>query len=123
MGFEITSPNLPEKIYTGMIISYFVRPLLGIKMSWVTEITHITPLSFFVDEQRIGPYKWWHHEHHLQVIEGGVAMRDILHYAPPLGFLGSIANALFIRRQLHRIFEYRRQKIEDIFGVFKTIDH
>ena len=107
MGFDITSGNLPEKMYPGMIISYKVRPLLGIPMTWVTEITHVVEKKYFVDEQRVGPYALWHHQHFIEPYENGVMMRDIISYRPPLGFLGSIANALFIRKQLEGIFKYR----------------
>jgi ligand-binding SRPBCC domain-containing protein len=118
MGFEVTSENLPEKMYPGMIIRYKVSPFLGIKMTWVTEISQVRELEFFIDEQRIGPYKFWHHQHHIAVIEGGILMRDIVNYAPPFGFLGRIANALLIRNQLKEIFEFRRKKLEEIYGVF-----
>lgn len=119
MGFEVTSKNLPEKIYPGMIISYKVRPLWNLKMTWITAITQVKEHEFFVDEQRIGPYKLWHHEHHIRPIEGGVLMKDIVNYAPPFGFIGNIANSLFIKDQLKEIFEYRRSKLEEIFGKEK----
>jgi len=116
MGFEITSEGLPEKMYPGMIISYKVKPLLGIGMTWVTEITHVKDKEFFVDEQRIGPYSIWHHQHHLEEVDGGVIMRDIVSYRPPFGFFGALANRLFIRRQLNDIFDYRFKAVENRFG-------
>ena len=119
MGFDITSGNLQEKMYPGMIITYKVSPLLGIKMTWVTEITHVKEKSYFVDEQRVGPYSVWHHEHRIEPIEGGVLMNDIITYKPPLGFLGAIANRFIIRKQLNEIFEYRRKVLESIFGEFE----
>jgi ligand-binding SRPBCC domain-containing protein len=112
MGFDITSENLPEKMYAGMIISYKVRPLMGIPMTWVTEITHVEDKRYFVDEQRVGPYSIWHHQHQIEPHENGVMMTDIVSYKPPLGFLGSIANALLIRRQLKGIFEYREKALK-----------
>jgi ligand-binding SRPBCC domain-containing protein len=118
MGFEVTTKDLPAKMYPGMIISYKVSPLLGIKMTWVTEISQVKELEYFVDEQRVGPYRLWHHQHHIAVIEDGVMMKDIVHYATPFGFLGSIANELFIRKQLKEIFDFRKRKLEEIFGVF-----
>jgi len=118
MGFDITSGDLPEKMYPGMIISYRVSPLLGIKMTWVTEITHVLEGKYFVDEQRIGPYTMWHHEHKLEEIKGGVIMHDIVSYKPPLGFLGAIANSLLIKKQLKKIFEYRFAAVEQRFGKF-----
>ena len=118
MGFDITTPGLPEKMYPGMIISYKVSPLVGIRMTWVTEITHVQEGKYFVDEQRIGPYKLWHHEHFLEPVDGGVLMKDIVSYQPPLGFLGAIANFLFIKKQLRNIFDYRFKAVEMKFGVF-----
>ena len=118
MGFDILTPGLPEKMYPGMIIAYHVSPLLGIRMKWVTEITHVDEKNYFVDEQRIGPYRMWHHEHHLEAIPGGVLMRDKVSYQPPFGILGDIAQALFIKKQLDGIFAYREKKIIEYFGVF-----
>lgn len=118
MGFDISSPNLPEKMYPGMIISYRVSPLLSIKMTWVTEITHVRDKEYFVDEQRIGPYRMWHHEHKIEPVEGGVLMSDIVSYKPPCGFLGAIANSLIIKRQLNEIFDYRKHAVEKKFGKF-----
>ena len=119
MGFEITSGNLEEKMYPGMIISYKVSPLPGIRMNWLTEITQVAEGSFFIDEQRMGPYKMWHHQHLLVPIDNGVLMKDIVTYIPPFGWLGAIANSLFIRRQLDRIFKYRQEKMEQLFGRYQ----
>jgi ligand-binding SRPBCC domain-containing protein len=119
MGFDITTKYLSEKMYPGMIISYKVSPLLGIKMTWVTEITHVREKEYFVDEQRIGPYKLWHHEHKIEAIENGVLMSDIISYSPPLGFLGAIAQSLIIKKQLKGIFDYRFEAVERIFGKYE----
>ncbi|MGB1315142.1 MAG: SRPBCC family protein [Chitinophagales bacterium] len=119
MGFEIITDDLPEKMYPGMIIAYNVSPVLGIKMTWVTEITHVEDHSFFVDEQRVGPYDVWHHEHKLEEIDGGVLMTDIVTYKPPFGLLGQAANGIFIRKQIEEIFAYRDKAVIDIFGEFK----
>ena len=116
MGFDIISELLPPEMYPGMIIIYKVSPFPGIKMTWVSEITHIKEKEYFVDEQRAGPYKMWHHEHKIEVIEGGVLMTDIVSYKPPLFFLGSIANSVFIKKQLEEIFEYRKKAFVEIFG-------
>jgi ligand-binding SRPBCC domain-containing protein len=116
MGFNITSKLLSEKMYPGMIISYKVSPVLGIKMTWVTEITHVKEKEYFVDEQRVGPYTMWHHEHKIEPIEGGVLMTDIVSYKPPLGFFGSIANSVLIKKQLKQIFDYRVNAVEKMFG-------
>ncbi|MDN3668865.1 SRPBCC family protein [Echinicola jeungdonensis] len=123
MGFDITSKDLPDKMYPGMIISYKVSPLLGIKMNWVTEITHIKDKEFFVDEQRVGPYALWHHQHRLTPLEGGgVLMSDIVTYQPPFGLIGNIANTLFIKRQLKGIFDYRFMAVEKKFGKYKSLE-
>jgi ligand-binding SRPBCC domain-containing protein len=105
-------------MYPGMIISYKVSPVLGIKMTWVTEITHIKDKEYFVDEQRVGPYAIWHHEHKIEAIAGGVLMTDIVSYKPPLFFLGSIANSVLIKKQLREIFDYRKKAIQEIFGEY-----
>jgi ligand-binding SRPBCC domain-containing protein len=119
MGFDITSKDLPEKMYPGMIISYKVSPLLGIKTTWVTEITHVKDHEFFVDEQRVGPYTIWHHQHLLEPIEKGVLMKDIISYVPPFGFLGAIANSIVIKKKLNEIFEYRLKAVEEKFGRYE----
>jgi len=116
MGFNITSKLLSEKMYPGMIISYKVSPVMGIKMTWVTEITQVKEKEYFVDEQRVGPYSMWHHEHKIEPIEGGVLMTDIVSYQPPFGFLGSIANSILIKKQLKEIFDYRVTAVEKMFG-------
>ncbi len=117
--FEIVSEDVAEKMYAGMIIKYKLRPLLGIPVIWVTKITEVVEGEYFIDEQRSGPFKYWQHYHRLETIEGGTLMTDTVRYLPPLGFLGSIANALFISRMLNEIFAYRFKKLEEIFGVWK----
>jgi ligand-binding SRPBCC domain-containing protein len=117
MGFEVRSdPAFLQKMYAGQVITYTVRPVLGIPLFWMTEITHVEPGQFFVDEQRVGPYALWHHQHHFKSVEGGVEMTDLVHYRIPLGWLGDLANALFVRRQLESIFNYRWNKLESLFG-------
>jgi ligand-binding SRPBCC domain-containing protein len=118
MGFEVISKSLPEKIYRGMIINYKVSPLLGIKLNWVTEITELKEYEYFVDEQTRGPYRLWHHKHILEKIEGGVLMTDIINYRPPFSFIGNISNSLIVRKKLNGIFNYRRKKLEEIFGRY-----
>jgi len=116
MGFDITSEKLPNKIYEGMIISYQVKPLLGIKTIWVTEITHVKENQYFVDEQRVGPYTLWHHQHIIQQQGEKVLMTDIVSYQPPFGFFGAIANKLFIEKKLNEIFDFRTKVIDEIFN-------
>ena len=116
MGFDVITSDLPEKMYAGMIIAYHVRPLFGIKTTWVTEITHVNELKYFVDEQRFGPYTMWHHQHLIEPVEGGILMTDIIDYQPPMGFIGAIANKLVIRKTLKEIFAFRKIKLEAYFG-------
>lgn len=118
MGFHVTSKNGQDKMYPGMIITYKVSPLFGIMLNWVTEITHVKDFEFFVDEQRIGPYKLWHHQHLIEPIEGGILMTDIVTYQPPLGLLGAIANTIIIKSQLRDIFDYREKMLENRFGKY-----
>lgn len=115
MGFDICTPNLPNKIYEGMIIRYKVRPLFSIPTIWVTEITHVQDKSYFVDEQRVGPYTLWHHQHIILPKDNGVFMKDIVSYQPPMGILGRIANTLVIKSTLNEIFNYRTQVLEKIY--------
>ena len=116
MGFDITSKHLPEKMYAGMIISYKVSPLLGLKMNWLTEITQVIEGEYFIDEQRQGPYALWHHQHRLEDTAEGTLMKDIVTYAPPFGVLGQIANGLVIRGKLKEIFDYREQAVNQFFN-------
>jgi ligand-binding SRPBCC domain-containing protein len=119
MGFQIRNEPIADKMYPGMIIAYKVSPLLGIPMDWVTEITHVKEKEYFVDEQRVGPYAFWHHQHKITPIDGGVLMEDIVSYKPPFGFLGSIANSLLIQGQLKSIFDFRLIAVEKEFGKWK----
>ncbi|MDG0974284.1 MAG: SRPBCC family protein [Crocinitomicaceae bacterium] len=115
MGFDVLV-DVPEKMYEGLMIEYIVKPLLGIPMKWVTEIKYVHDKEFFVDEQRKGPYKIWHHEHHFKEVEGGVEMTDIVSYEIPFGVLGKIAHPILVKRKLEEIFDYRFRKVEEIFG-------
>lgn len=115
MGFKVLT-EVPDKMYHGLIISYKVSPVLHIPLNWVTEITYVKDGSYFVDEQRQGPYKLWHHEHHFKEVEGGVEMTDIVSYSLPFGFLGRFAHWLFIKKQLEGIFNYRVQKVDELFN-------
>lgn len=117
MGFDITR-ELPEKMYPGMIITYKVKPLLGIPLNWMTEITYVDEQNFFVDEQRVGPYKIWHHQHHFKAIAGGVEMTDIVDYVLPLGPIGRIMEPIIVRGKLKQIFDYREKRVEELFGKF-----
>jgi len=115
MLFKIMSNNFNDSIYPGMIIAYKVAPILNIKINWVAEITQVKKYNFFIDEQRFGPYKLWHHQHFFEEKEDYVLMRDIVTYAPPFGLLGWFANKLIIKRKLDEIFDYRFNAIKNIF--------
>lgn len=115
MGFQIkTLPS--EEMYEGEIITYRVKILPGLWIPWVTEIKSVTDGECFIDEQRAGPYRFWHHRHHFEEKDGGVLMTDLVHYA--LGFwpFGEIPHALFVKPKLERIFDYRYEIIEKHFA-------
>ena len=115
MGFQITNKYEVGKMYPGMLFTYKVSPVLGIKLDWCTEITHVKDQVYFVDEQRFGPYAMWHHQHHFEAVVGGVMMTDIVDYAIPFGFIGSLANKLLVKKAVIEIFEFRKQKIAELF--------
>lgn len=120
MGFKILSNEEDiEHMYPGQLIEYYVSPLIGIKMHWVTEITHVKEMNYFVDEQRFGPYSFWHHQHFLKEVSNGVEMTDILHYQLPFGFIGKIVDQLFVKNKVSHIFNYRYAKLEELFGAKK----
>jgi ligand-binding SRPBCC domain-containing protein len=116
LGFNIISQHHGDKMYAGQIIEYTVKPVLGIPLYWMTEITHVEDKKYFVDEQRYGPYSMWHHQHNFKAVEDGVEMTDIVHYKLPFWLLGDIANTLFVKKQLKAIFDYRYKIVEHRFG-------
>ncbi|MFL5539907.1 MAG: SRPBCC family protein [Longimicrobiaceae bacterium] len=116
LGFEVTSAPA-ERMYAGMIITYRIRPLFGVPVTWVTEITHVDEPRLFVDEQRFGPYRFWHHQHLFREIEGGVEMRDRVHYALPAG--AGAARRLLVAPRLREIFDHRREVLERTFGPWQ----
>ncbi|MEE4258560.1 MAG: SRPBCC family protein [Bacteroidales bacterium] len=118
MNFKIMS-GLGNGFYPGMIITYKIKPFLGITMNWVTEITQLREGQFFIDDQRSGPYKYWHHQHHFRATKNGVEMTDILHYAAPFGIIGKLAELLFVNRQVKHIFNYRKKKLDQLFNSVK----
>ena len=116
VSFKIISSHHGEIMYAGQIIEYQVKPLFNIPMYWMTEITQVRDKEYFIDEQRFGPYSLWHHQHHFKAIPGGVEMTDIVHYKIPFWIFGRIANALFVKQKLKKIFEFRFQKTEELLG-------
>jgi ligand-binding SRPBCC domain-containing protein len=104
----VIKTDLPSELYPGLMIEYTVSPLFGIPLTWVTEIVQVNAPRYFADEQRIGPYRLWHHEHFFsETSDGGTEVRDLVTYAPPFGPLGAVINRIAIRPQLERIFDYR----------------
>jgi ligand-binding SRPBCC domain-containing protein len=116
MGFTILSGQAAATLYPGQIIEYQVRPLWGIPVYWMTEITQVREMVFFIDDQRIGPYRLWHHQHHFREVEGGVEMTDWVHYRMPFGFIGDLVNRLFVEKKIRQIFQFRFEKIKEVFG-------
>ena len=112
LGFKIISKHHGDKMYAGQIIEYIVKPVLGIPIYWMTEITQVSEKKYFIDEQRFGPYSLWHHQHHFKQTAEGIEMTDIVHYKLPLGILGDIAHFLFVKKQLKGIFDHRYQVVE-----------
>ena len=116
MGFMITSDKKDgEKMYAGQIITYILKPMLGIPVKWMTEISHVKEGDYFIDEQRFGPYKLWHHRHSFKKTATGVEMNDEVNYVLPMGFLGTIAHKLFVRKRIEHIFDYRVKVLDDFF--------
>lgn len=114
MGFDVKT-SVPKQMYEGLIIAYTVKPVSGIPVEWVTEITHIKDKAFFVDEQRKGPYTLWHHEHHFRELDGGVEMTDIVSYIIPFGMIGRIIHPFLVKPKLKEIFEYRFKAVDELF--------
>lgn len=115
LDLRITS-EITEEIYPGMIITYDLTPFLGISLDWVTEIKHVVRPNLFVDEQRFGPYRFWHHKHLFREIPGGIEMRDIVHYAFRFGLLGKFAGTFFVSDRVSEIFNFRHEKLKELFG-------
>lgn len=115
MNFVILSQSGPETMHEGQRIRYRITVLPLVRVTWETEITQVVTLQRFTDEQRLGPYALWKHTHSFKEVEGGVEMNDEVIYALPLGPLGRLANALFVGREVNRIFDYRFRALNSIF--------
>lgn len=121
---EITPPDIQlevvnqpgDSIHDGQLIVYRIGILPLVRMTWVTEIKCVREGVSFVDEQRLGPYQFWHHRHCFEEIPGGVLMRDLVHYGLGFGPLGGIAHAVFVKEKLRSIFGFRRKMLEERFG-------
>ncbi len=114
LGFNILS-SLPDKMFPGMLIVYKVKPLFGIPLTWVTKINNIEEKYFFIDEQKFGPYKLWHHKHTFIEKDGGVEMIDEVTYSPGFGFLSSIINRIIVSKKIDEIFAYRKDVLNRLF--------
>ena len=115
MEFQIVTP-LPKEMYPGMIIQYVVKPFANFPMKWTTEITQLKEPYFFIDEQRLGPYAFWHHQHHFEEVENGTKVTDIVNYALPFGILGRLAHGIFVKSQLEFIFDFREKALKKLLG-------
>lgn len=118
MNFEILQ-GADAKMYPGQLIEYRVEFVRGIRSRWLTEIAHVRDGEYFVDEQRVGPYRFWYHEHVFQDAPAGTRMTDRVTYVVPFGVLGDLVNTFWIRKRLEQIFDFRRQKIVELFGEAK----
>jgi ligand-binding SRPBCC domain-containing protein len=114
LGFKVETPN-PPHMHAGQILEYTVSGLPGLRMNWVTEITHVREPGFFVDEQRLGPYRFWHHKHYFRSVPGGTLVTDLVHYALPFWPMGELARGL-VRSRLETIFDFRSQTLARMFG-------
>ncbi|TJZ63356.1 hypothetical protein FAZ15_03495 [Sphingobacterium olei] len=117
MKFKVRSELDDESIFEGMLINYNVTPLLGIPMSWQTEITQVSPLHSFTDYQKKGPYKLWNHHHQFIENENGVLVIDTVDYELPFGILGDWVHGLLVKKKLDHIFDYRFEVLEKKFNT------
>ncbi len=116
MCFTILS-GADEPMYPGQLIEYRIQLVPAVVVHWLTEIVHVEPQRRFIDEQRFGPYLFWYHEHRFTPAPEGTCIEDHVAYALPFGPIGELAHALWVRRRLEYIFDFRRRAIERIFGV------
>lgn len=115
MVFEIVS-DLPEEMHEGLLVEYRVGiPMIG-EQTWLSEIKHIREQHSFVDEQLVGPYKLWFHYHEISKVEDGVRFVDHIKYIMPFGPFGAIARAIYVKKELNRIFDYRTEAMNRHFG-------
>jgi ligand-binding SRPBCC domain-containing protein len=115
MKFKIVSISGGDTMYAGQVIRYRVNAFPFVRVGWVTEITHVSEPNHFIDEQRVGPFSLWHHQHHFRQHPEGVEMIDELTYALPFGIIGRLGHAVLVRRQLNAIFEFRSAVLKQIF--------
>ena len=115
MNFKILSGS-SDDFYEGKIISYSINPFKFYNIKWVTEITKIKKNDFFIDEQRFGPYKMWHHEHHfIKNNDNTTTIHDKVIYKLPYGIIGKINHKLFIKKRLLEIFNFRKKTMKQLY--------
>jgi ligand-binding SRPBCC domain-containing protein len=113
LRFSIETPR-PIEMRVGALIEYRLT-LYGIRFRWLTEISVWEPGKRFVDQQILGPFALWHHEHRFSQEGDGTRIQDTVHYALPLDPIGRLAHPL-VRKQLDRIFDYRTARVDEILG-------
>lgn len=116
LGFTLQAHD-QKTMYAGQILFHTIRPILNIPINWVTEITHVEKHVYFIDEQRFGPYKFWHHEHRFLPHAEGVEMVDTVYYKMPFGVFGRLIHAIKVQQQIETIFSYRHKKLDELFGL------
>jgi ligand-binding SRPBCC domain-containing protein len=116
MGFVIREPFDDRPAHTGQLITYSVKPLLGIPVTWVTRIEEVQAPYRFVDTQLRGPYKRWWHLHTFEETAEGVLMRDRVEYEMPFGALGEALHDLVVKPRLKRIFDHRWAVLDVLFA-------
>lgn len=122
---EMTPPDMRFEIiyggegamFQGQLIAYRVQIMPLIKSRWLTEIAHVEEKVYFVDEQRIGPYRFWYHEHRFEAVDGGTRITDQVTYELPFGPLGALLHAIWVGPRLKSIFNYRREIVTTLFGA------
>jgi uncharacterized protein len=120
MSFRIH--QVPRDLAEGGRIDYRIR-VAGVPLAWRTVIERWVPGRCFIDAQTRGPYRSWWHEHHFEARGDGTLMQDRVYYAPPLGLLGRVAQALFVAGQLRGVFGYRAQAIAQRFPAARGVRH
>ncbi len=115
MNFHIVNISKDGPAYAGQMIEYRVNVAAGVRIKWLTEITHVEDERFFVDEQRVGPYAIWHHEHHFVPTDEGVEMTDIITYKIPFGWFGTLLHP-YIKGRLRAIFDFRTEQTDKLFS-------
>ncbi|MFY9941923.1 MAG: SRPBCC family protein [Desulfobacterales bacterium] len=115
LRFRLTAPP-GGPMHPGMILTYHLTPFWRLPCRWVSEITHVCAPRLFVDEQRLGPYRLWHHLHRFEEAAGGVTMHDVVHYALPYGHLGRLLHRALLHNRLQAIFDFRRERLTEIFA-------